>query len=201
MTTNGYRGLKSVLRAAVLCATLFSASEAGTVESAVSLCKKGDGRQCFLAGAIYFTGREVPKDLKLAYFYYERACSLEVAEGCTELGNLYYGGMGVSQNDREALRLYARACELSDGTGCRYLGDMHFLGQGVEHNLSSAEQYYKKACSKGDRNGCRQIDLLSGKAAPVNDDEDQFVKKMKQYRETKKSWDRSIEETELLDKL
>ncbi len=95
--------------------------------------------------------------------YFEKACNLNYAKGCTELGGLYEGenlviGENPSLKERlkKAVQYYSKACDLKDGEGCSFLGLVYELnGYGVvKKDLKKAIQYYVKACELDDVGGC-----------------------------------------------
>ncbi len=95
--------------------------------------------------------------------YFEKACNLNYAKGCTELGGLYEGeNLVIGENPRlkerlkKAVQYYSKACDLKDGNGCFLLGYIYELnGYGVvKKDLKKAVQYYVKACELDDDGGC-----------------------------------------------
>jgi TPR repeat protein len=76
----------------------------------------------------------------------ERACTLGVAEGCTELGRLQQGDASRS--------LFQRACELGDGEGCARHALSTLLGEGVLRDEATGRAELQDACDKYPRAAC-----------------------------------------------
>ncbi len=101
--------------------------------------------------------------------YFEKACELNYAKGCTSLGELYCEGEKLvigEKNPRlkellkKSVQYYSKACDLKDGKGCVLLGAIyeHELS-GIYHgvvkkDLKKAIQYYVKACELDYDRGC-----------------------------------------------
>ncbi len=81
-----------------------------------------------------------------------RACSGDVARGCTTLGRMLED-VGSSEED-DAVPLYARACDLGDPAGCLAWGHRLEMGRGIELDLASARSAYASACDHGEASGC-----------------------------------------------
>ena len=59
-------------------------------------------------------------DYQKAAQLFQKACDVEIAEGCNSLGFLYEYGQGVRQNFSTAKEYYGKACDLGLQLGCDY---------------------------------------------------------------------------------
>lgn len=75
-----------------------------------------------------------------------RACTLGVAEGCTELGRMEKG--------ERAWSLFQRACEQGCGEGCARQALMTFLGEGVPRDEATGRKQLQDACEKYPATAC-----------------------------------------------
>ena len=93
--------------------------------------------------------------------YYEKACNLNNATGCSNLGFLYSQGKGVRQEHSKANSYFEKACNLNYGGGCTNLGVSYVKGEGVRQNKTTAKWYFGKACDYGDQDGCDKYRILN----------------------------------------
>ncbi len=63
-----------------------------------------------MLGNLYAQGQGVGQSYIKAKEYYEKACALEVANGCFNLGILYGKGQGMKQSYIKAKEYYEKAC-------------------------------------------------------------------------------------------
>ena len=68
-------------------------------------------------GFMYYTGRGVAVDYKLALPWIEKAAAQNYPTAVGELGVMYMHGKGVTPSWRRARELYKRAIELGDSKG------------------------------------------------------------------------------------
>ncbi|GAA9170833.1 hypothetical protein HpHA188_05640 [Helicobacter pylori] len=100
------------------------------------------------------------QDFSQAKGYFEKACDLNIGDGCNGLGMLYKNGQGVEKNSKKAAYLYSRACELKDGWGCSFLGVLYYNGDGVKQDSKKAAALFEKACKLGYKKACEMLKEL-----------------------------------------
>lgn len=76
-----------------------------------SQAEAGDAEAQNELGHLYWQGKDVPKDDKMAALWYHKAASQGYAAAQYNLGVLYEQGRGVSQDSEQALLWYRRAAE------------------------------------------------------------------------------------------
>lgn len=109
----------------------------------------------FQLGNMYFYGKEVEQDYKLALKYYERAEDNPYA--MYKIGMMYEKGIGVEEDHETSVRYYKKAFNLfqeiekeqgDDNTAYR-LGRMYLSGKGCETDYKKAEDYFEKSSKAG----------------------------------------------------
>lgn len=91
--------------------------------------------------------------------YYDRACTLGNASGCTAAGMLYSlgqvdaKGFPPQPDFIQAFGYNRRACDLDPGT-CSFVAYNYWKGEGVALNLVTAEALYRRSCEASPKNGC-----------------------------------------------
>ena len=110
---------------------------------------RGDARAQFEIGAIYTEGRAVPKDLKAAATWYERAAAQGFAPAQYRLGNLYENGLGVAKDLEQARLWYQRAAEAGNRMSMHNLAALYAGGQLGKQEFASAAEWFEKAAAEG----------------------------------------------------
>ena len=70
-------------------------------------CELGHGPGCTSAGAMYYAGSPVARDLVYAVRYFVKGCSLKDPDACSALSGMYKEGQGVVQS-RELAGFYLK---------------------------------------------------------------------------------------------
>jgi TPR repeat protein len=83
-----------------------------TLEQLKKRCNQGQRASCFKVAMSYDMGVGVPRDLREAAYWHERACALGAAPSCYNLAVMYEKGEGVSKDAGKAARFYAEEIRL-----------------------------------------------------------------------------------------
>ncbi len=100
------------------------------------------------------------QDFSKARKYFEKACDLNIGDGCSGLGFLYGSGKGVEKDLTKAAYFYSKACELKEGDGCGALGALYYNGDGVKQDSKKAVALFEKACKLGYKKACEMLKEL-----------------------------------------
>lgn len=118
----------------------------------------GEPGAAFNLGEIYWDGRGIRKDQKLAAQWYSRALEgfLKGAangdlESMTMAGRIYAEGGGVKANPAEALKWLVRASDRQFPKAQRLLGELYVQGRIVAKNRSEGVRLLSLAARAGDR--------------------------------------------------
>ena len=114
-------------------------------------CNNGNAGSCVKLGFLYYNGDGVKQDYKKAREFYNKACEMGEALGCSALGDLYYN---VKQDYKKAREFWSKACEMGDANGCVLLGFLYQYGEGVRKDYNKAMEFFGKACDLGEQKGC-----------------------------------------------
>ncbi|MEZ4461932.1 MAG: hypothetical protein R3E66_19855 [bacterium] len=103
---------------------------------------------CLQAGVMAERGLGGSSDVVAAKGFYERACAMDVSEGCSLLGGLYWRDLlGVDQVSL-ALTWFKQGCALENEEDC--VRAAYILAQDVTaESQRDAEQYLQQACVLG----------------------------------------------------
>jgi len=110
-------------------------------------------------GWLYYQGRIVDRDPKLAFEWTMKAVQNGNPYGMETLFRMYRDGDGVAKDIQKALKWLKRSAEGSEGTAgsseaMAWLGEGYEYGQwGVEKNLISAFKWYYKASQRWNTHG------------------------------------------------
>jgi len=107
-----------------------------------------DAEACLQAGVMAERGLGGASDVVAAKGLYERACAMDVSEGCGLLGGLYWRDLlGVDQVSL-ALTWFKQGCALENEEDCARAA--YILGQDVTADSQrDAEHYLQQACVLG----------------------------------------------------
>ena len=86
-----------------------------------SLAENGDADSQFSLGLKHYDGKDVPKDLEKAIFWFTKAAEQGHAQAQYELGRCYSKGEGITQDYPQAFEWYRKAGEGNRGTPKRSL--------------------------------------------------------------------------------
>lgn len=150
--------------AAALCAA--GEARAQSVDEAIRLYERGDYAAAlpglrvgadqgnataqFNLAMMYSNGRGVPKDGRIAVFWYTKVAEQGFTGAQFNLALMYANGQGIAKNEHLAVFWYTKAAEQGDGDAQYNLALMYANGRGVARNDSIAVHWYTKAAEQGD---------------------------------------------------
>ena len=121
-------------------------------------------------GLMYLRGDGVPKDLKEAVKWYQKAADQGDAPAQFNLGLMYRNGEGVEQDFKEAVEWYRKAALQGHANAQFNLGVMYRKGQGVEQDFMEATKWFRKAAEQGIANAQYALGLMYEKGQGVEQD-------------------------------
>jgi len=128
-------------------------------------CDHDIGHACTRLGAFAQVGVLARPDFVGAATLFDRACSLNDAEGCGSLGLLHLAGAGVPKDLGKAKSLSQRGCDSDDAASCNNLATILMRGSSESPpDPSAALTLYRKACDKGSPKACL---IIGQNAAPA----------------------------------
>ncbi len=115
-----------------------------------SLAQAGDAKAQYELASLYATGRERPRDLKLAAHWYEKSAVQGLAPAQYRLGALYEKGLGVKRSLAQATFWYRKAALAGN---IRAMHNLAVLtaegGTSGKPDYASAAQWFGKAAEYG----------------------------------------------------
>jgi hypothetical protein len=111
---------------------------------------RGSVQQEIALGAAYFVGRGVPRDEKLAAFWYEKAANAGDPEAQKQIGFFYQAGIGVPRDPARAVAWYERSAAGGLASAKANLGVAYVWGNGVPRDAAFGMQLFHEAVAKGD---------------------------------------------------
>lgn len=155
----------------LVIASLFVTSlygKEGIIAETSSLCRDGDGAECYSLGALYLRGAEdlnVTKNVNASIRAFSKSCLLgksRAKKSCSVLGVIYSGYYGEAyKNSEKALLYFGQACVLGAGEICAVIGAQYEFGDGVTKSPSLAKEYYLKGCMRENDTSCDALELLT----------------------------------------
>ncbi|CAD8068203.1 unnamed protein product [Paramecium primaurelia] len=100
--------------------------------------------------SIYYLGRVVAPDYKIAYKYFSKAAELQNEQGMFQLGLMHLFGQGVEQDFEKSRSWFERAAKLGSVSAMNNLGNIYRSGIGTHIQIEEAKKYYRMAADKGD---------------------------------------------------
>lgn len=125
-------------------------------------------------GNIYDAGKELPRDVKLARYWYERGAAKGDHEAESKAGQYLFRGIGGPRNIAQALEWLEHASE-ADGAAAAFLADLYFHGTDVKQDYKKALDYYEEAGCHDQPRAFSQIGLMYEKGLGVAKDRWQAV--------------------------
>jgi hypothetical protein len=98
-------------------------------------------------GNAYFIGKGVPKDAKMAAYWFERAASLGDSSAQNEVGFFYQTGTGVAKDPQRAFHWYQLAAANGSFQGKVNLAIAYLWGLGVAAQPEVAQKLLEEAAS------------------------------------------------------
>jgi TPR repeat protein len=110
---------------------------------------------------MYFEGHGVPRDVRQAVLWYERAADHGDAIARFSLGSIYdTGADGVAPDPVKAAAWYRKAAERGFAIGQYRLGLMYRDGRGMARNQTQAMTWFRKAADQGDADAQIELGIL-----------------------------------------
>ncbi|CAD8084350.1 unnamed protein product [Paramecium primaurelia] len=100
--------------------------------------------------SIYYLGRVVAPDYKIAYKYFNKAAELQNEQGMFQLGLMHLFGQGVEQDFEKSRAWFEKAAKLGSVSAMNNLGNIYRSGNGTHIQIEEAKKYYRMAADKGD---------------------------------------------------
>lgn len=120
----------------------------------------------FELATLHHEGRHLPKDLKRAVSWYQKAASGGNANAQLNLAVMLLEGEGLDANPVEALKWLFAAAEQGHAEGQVALGMMLALGQGVEADLVQAHKWVTLSNKSGNEDAAAALEQLAPKLTP-----------------------------------
>ena len=79
----------------------------------------------YFLGLMYAKGHGIPKDVKKAFTFFEKAAKEENVEAIYNLGIHYFEGLGVSQDANRGMELILEASKKGSGDAYAFLGKLY----------------------------------------------------------------------------
>ena len=141
-----------------------------TIQSLLEAADADDGRALRLAGMSHDEGIQVEQNPEKAINYYNQACAVGEASGCSIMGYLHQYAQIVEQDYSIAMDYYQQACDGGYASACGYIGYMYLKGHGVPQDNEQAHEYYKLSCDMSSSWGCYNLGSLYERGIGVSED-------------------------------
>lgn len=109
------------------------------------LLSGGDGMAMLILGLMYYSGRVVHQDFKVAFRWWKASAEIGNCKSQSNLAHMFRLGAGVSKNLAEAARWHQRSADQNCPSGCRGLAEMYEKGEYFAQDRRVAVDFYKKA--------------------------------------------------------
>lgn len=130
-----------------------------SIESLISLAKKGDVEAQFKLGNKYYNGEGVNQDYSQAVYWYRKAAKKNDARALCNMGVCYECGYGVKKDLKEAVDWYSKAAKRDYEVAQCNLGVCFYYGNGVKKDLNKAVEWFRKAAEQGYSRGQNWLGL------------------------------------------
>lgn len=114
-------------------------------------------------GNAYFIGKGVPKDAKMAAYWFERAASLGDPGAQNEIGFFYQTGTGVAKDEQRAFHWYQLSAANGSFQGKINLAIAYLWGLGVTAQPELAQKLLEEAASAGNGTAATYLGDLARK--------------------------------------
>ena len=125
-----------------------------------ALAERGSIRDEITLAGDYFTGTDVPRDPKMAAYWYEKAAGHGSPQAQNQIGYFYQAGIGVSADSKRAFHWY----QLAAAAGCVpakvNLAVAYLRGLGVGKNEDLAVRLLNEAFVKGNGTAGTYLGIL-----------------------------------------
>lgn len=135
---------------------------AAALKEIVPLARSGHAEAQHLLGLMYYMGRGVARDYKLAFSWHHKAARQGKADAQYVVGAMYYTGNSVPQDQRHAVTWFRKAAEQGHGEAQHALGLMYRYHQaGMPQDKVLAYMLWNLAAATGNHNAVEQRAAIS----------------------------------------
>lgn len=115
-------------------------------------CSAADAQNCVRLADLYHTGKlGFNKDLNKALFFYNKACSYNLDNGCLYEALVTLDNANDSSQDTAAINTLKKLCSHKSADACFSLGQLISTGQKIAKDIKKANSYFIQACNYGER--------------------------------------------------
>lgn len=161
----------------MLAGPLLAADRGINLDTIMSDAAKGDVAAQFTLGAMYETGRGVPRDDALCAKWWRKSADQGLADAQKNMGSLYFGGRGVPLDYAQAMQWYLKAAEQDHPHAQKYVALGYRKGLGLPVDEKKAQYWEDRAKAHDPANAAVVFRPAYEKAdsRPVVSDEDAFA--------------------------
>lgn len=126
-------------------------------------CNLGNHKACSKLGLIYYKGINVPQNIMLAIYYYQKSCNKETNTflTCTKLGVLHENEKDIIENYEKAIEFYTLGCNKeNNNSACTKLGNLYRTGKGAAVNYEKALTLFSRSCHNKDSTACMLLGYM-----------------------------------------
>src|SRR5215471_1031560 len=127
----------------------------------------GDASAQNKLGLLYYEGKGVPQNYRLAKQWFAEAAKQGHAGAQVHLGTLYLHGEGAPQSDQMALFWFSQAAEQKEALAFAKLGSMNEKGQGILQDYIQAHMWYNLSAEHGETRSAELRDALAKQMTPA----------------------------------
>lgn len=142
-----------------------------TLEETTLRAEQGDAVAQFKLGEMYYEGKRVRQDDKIAIEWFTLAADQGNADAQADLGLMHSQGRGVSRDGKAGIEWYRLAAKQGNAKGQYILGLMYYNGFDVPEDRKLGFKWYTLAAEQGNAAAQFRLGLmyLSGKDIPQDD--------------------------------
>ncbi len=120
-----------------------------SMEQLLCLAQQGDTDAQYRLGLRLLKGNGIPRDIRKAVSWFQKAGEQGNASAQCELGNCYADGKGLPVDKPEAVRWYRKAAAQGNARAQNHLGSCLMAGVGCIEDRSEAVGWYRSAAELG----------------------------------------------------
>ena len=103
-------------------------------------CEKNNALDCTKLASVYL----LHKKYTGAFYFFQKACTLNEGQACASLGYMYLNGIHTSKDKVKALNILKKSCDLNNGLGCNNLATLY---NNSTNNQTKTFKLLEKACN------------------------------------------------------
>ena len=116
-----------------------------TLDTIVADATAGDARAQFALGAMYETGRGVPRDDALCARWWRASAEQGLADAQKNMGSLYFSGRGVPLDFAQSMQWFLKAAEQDHPHAQKYVALGYRQGLGLPKDAAKAQYWEDRA--------------------------------------------------------